>query len=274
MKIKKLYTYNSGQQIWRILITEGEQFIIETRDPDTKDVFFNCIDIETGKPVFKDFQHEEKSWIGIEAVYKDVIIFHKYAKHDLPGHKEIICMDIATQQILWCEDKLTFMFIYNSQVIASIDTFEGWHFYALDYRSGEIVADYGENAAQINQMRNLAEDEKDYSNYKFPDKMTKDIIRQIEGETVIKDLILNIDIFGEVEYTSTGDLFLMNYHQRESGNIMRNKFAAVDLEKNKIIFEEILNTETSTFAPDCFFVYKNILILLKEKNQIIICRIE
>lgn len=274
MKIKKLYTYKSQQQIWRILLTDFNQFVIETRDTETRDVFFNCIDIETGKPIFKDFQFEEKSWIGIETIYKDVIFFHKYAQPDMPGHKEIICFETATQKILWQEDKLTFLFAYNDQVISSVNTFEGWHFYALDYKTGNIIADYGENAAVVNQMRNEAEDARDYSLYKFPDKMTKDLVRNIEGNTKIKDLILNLDIVGDVEYTSLGDLFLMNYHHRGVGNIMRNSFAAVDLEKNKIIYEEILNSEAKNFVPDCFFVYSNILVLLKEKDQIIICRIE
>lgn len=274
MGINKLYTYTSEQQIWRILLTDFSQFVIETRDLESKEVFFNCIDIETGKDVFKDLQFEEKSWVGIETVYKDVIFFHKYVQPEMPGHKEIICFDTGSKQILWRNDSLAFQFVYNDQVIAAADTFEGWHFYALNYRTGEVIADYGENSVQINQMRNSAESEKDYSFYKFPGKLTKDIIRQIEGASVIKEIILNLDIIGDVEYTAYDDLFLMNYHSREAGNIIRNKFTAVDLKTNKVIFEEVLNSSAKGFAPDCFFVYKNILILLREKNQIIICRID
>lgn len=274
MKIKKLYTYKSEQQIWRILLTDFNWFVVETRDVDSREVFFNCVDIETGKPLFKDFQFDEKSWIGIETIHKDVIFFHKYGKPDMPRHKEIICFEMSTQKILWRNEFLTYLFVYNNQVVASVENFEGMHFYALDYRTGEVVADYGENALQINQLRNLADEEKDYSLYKFPDRLTKDLIRQIEGDTVIKDVVLNLDISGDVEYTSYNDLFLMNYHRRIKGGILKNQFTAIDLEKNKIIFEEILNPETEKIIPDCFFVYSNILFLLKEKNQIIICRIE
>jgi hypothetical protein len=274
MKVKKLYTYKSKQQIWRILLNESGNFIIETRDADTREVFFNCVERETGKTLFSDFQFEEKSWIGIETIYKDVILFHKYAKPDMPGHREIICFDIATQQILWQEDKLSFLFAYNGQIVCSINTFEGWHFYALDYRTGKMITDYGENAALINQMRNSAEEEKDYSLYKFPEKMSRELVSNIEGNTKIKDIVLHLDIVGDVEYTSHEDLFFMNYHHREPGSAMRNKFAAIDLEKNKIVFEEILNNETKVIVPDCFFVHGNLLILLKERDQIIICRIE
>jgi hypothetical protein len=273
MKIKKLYTYKSEQNVWRILLTNADQFVIETRDVNTKEVFFNCIDIKSGKTVFKDYQLEEKYWAGIETIYKDVIFFHKYAKPDMPGHKEIFCFDIASQKILWQQDALTFLFVYSDLVICSVNTFEGWHFYALDYKTGEIVTDYGENAAQINTLKNLAEGEKDFSQYKFPEKITKEIIKKIEEETIIKESLRNLDIIGDVEYTYYDDLFLMNYHYR-AGGILQNKFTAVDLEKNKIIFNEILNSEAKAFVPDTFFVYKDILILLKERDQIIICRIE
>lgn len=274
MKINTLYTYKSEQQVWRILLTDEDQFVIETRDLNTREVFFNCIEIETGKEIFKDYQLEEKFWIGIETIYKDVIFFHKYAQPDMPGHKEIFCFDIASQKLLWKQDTLTFLFAHNDQVICAANTFEGWHYYALDYKTGEIVADYGENTAQINTLKNLAEDEKDFSRYKFPEKITKEIIKKIEEETVLKDTLLKLDIIGDVEYTYYDDLFLMNYHYKIPGGIIQNKFTAVDLEENKIIFNEILITEAKAFVPDTFFVYKDILILLKERNQIIICRIE
>jgi hypothetical protein len=274
MKINKLYTYKSEQQIWRILLTDFRQFVIETRDPDSREVFFNCIDIETGNTIFKDYQFDEKSWIGIETIYKDVVFFHKYAQPSLPGHKEIICFDIAAQQVLWRSDSLTFQFVSNDQVIAAASTYSGWHFYALNYKTGEVITDYGENASQIQQMRNSADDEKDYSRYKFPEKITKDLIKHLDGDTAIKDIILNLDIIEDVEYTSYEDLFLMNYHHRETGNFLRNKFAAVDLTKNKVIFEEVLNNNAKGYAPDCFFIYENILILLQEKDRIIIYRIE
>lgn len=274
MKIKNLYTYKSEQNIWRILLTDADQFVIETRDINSKEVFFNCIDIETGKNVFKDFQLEDKYWVGIETIYKDVIYFHKYAKPDLPGHKEIFCFDIATQKILWNQDSLTFLFVYNDIVMSASNTFEGWHFYALDYKTGEVITDYGTNAAQINALKNIADDEKDYSLYKFPEKITKDIIKKIDEDTVIKEIISNLDIAGDIEYAYYNDLFLMNYHYKIPGGFLQNKFAAVDLEKNQIIFTEILNSEAKAFAPDAFFVYRNILILLKERDQIIICRIE
>lgn len=273
MNIKKIYNYKSDQQIWRLLIAGADRLVIETRDVDSKEVFFNCIEIETGKSRFKDLQFEEKFWIGIEVVYKDVVFFHKYAKPDMPGHKEIICFDIETQKILWTQDKLSFLFVYNDQVIASADTFEGWHFYAFDYKTGRLITDYGENAQIINQLRKSSEEENDYSLYKFPGKITKDTIRLLEGDTVIKDRVLNLDIVGDVEYTYYEDLFLMNYHYRKAGTLI-NQFTAVDMDRNKIIFDETLNSAAKAFVPDSFFVYKDFLILLKEKNQAIVCRIK
>ena len=274
MKIKKLYAYKSKQHVWRILLTDSNQFLIETRDVNSKEVFFNCIDIKTGKPIFSDFQFEEKYWMGIETIYKDVIIFHKYAKPDMPGHKEIICFDIASQKVLWSNDTLIYLFIYNDQVLAASESFTGHTYYALDYRSGQVSATYGDNSALINQLKIKAEEEKDYSAYKFPEKISKETLLQIEDETQVKEIIKNLDIIGDVEYTSYENLLLMNYFFRAGGRKLQNKFTAIDLAANKVVFENVLMEDAKGFAPDSFFVYNNILILLKERDQVIVCGIE
>jgi hypothetical protein len=49
MKLKKLYKHDNGKQIWRILPTTNKKVVIEERDIKTKEVFFSCLEIESGK---------------------------------------------------------------------------------------------------------------------------------------------------------------------------------------------------------------------------------
>ena len=99
MEIKKLYSYKSEKQIWRILISGSDKLILETRDLNTKEVFFNCLFIENGKSIFSNLQLDEKCWIGIEDIYKGIIFFHYFPKPDMPHHKGIIAFDITAQKI-------------------------------------------------------------------------------------------------------------------------------------------------------------------------------
>ena len=54
-----------------------------------------------GKKLLAGFQLDEKFWVGIEKIIDDVIIFHKYARPDMPGHNGIIVVGINEKKILW-----------------------------------------------------------------------------------------------------------------------------------------------------------------------------
>ena len=66
MKLKKNYTFNNYRQIWRLIPTINK-LIIEERDQDKNQVFFNCVQLETGKKIFENLQLDEKFWIGIDS---------------------------------------------------------------------------------------------------------------------------------------------------------------------------------------------------------------
>ncbi len=149
MKIKKLYKHNNGKQIWRILPTVSNKLVIEERDIESKEVFFSCLDIQSGKNIFKDYQHDEKHWIGIESIYNDIIFFHAYGKPDMPAHKSIIAFDIHTQSVLWQNDNYVFSFVYNDKVYCYQQRFESRVFFALDYITGDVVEELGNDACKF-----------------------------------------------------------------------------------------------------------------------------
>jgi hypothetical protein len=48
----------------------------------------------------------------------------------------------------------------------------------------------------------------------------------------------------------------------------------VDSKSGKVKEEIILNTDVKSYIPESFFTYKNFLILLKEKNEVLIYKME
>lgn len=273
MNITKLYSYKSPRQVWRILISDSGKLILETRDPDTKEVFFHCFEIETGKKFFSDLQLDEKYWLGIEAVYKEIIFFHKIPKPDLPGHKEIIAFDISEQKVLWINKELSFLFIYNDRIYGFKQGFEERYFYALNFMSGELVQEFGDDYKTINTLRNKAESEKDWSVYIYPKIFANDESDLRIGEA-IRAQIKNLDIEGKVEYNFYGNLLLFNYHTKILEGSFVNRFSAVDLDNSKIVLSEVLNAKSASLFTDSFFVYRNFLFLLREKNEVIVYGME
>jgi hypothetical protein len=273
MNIIKLYSHKSQQQIWRILISESDKLIIETRDLTTKEVFFNCFFLESGEEIFSNLQLDEKCWIGIEGIYKEIIFFHFFPKPDMPHHKGIVAFDIASQRILWHNNDLSFLFTLKDKVYGYQQGFEERDFFSLDYLNGEILEELGTEYKVVNSLHAEADSEKNWSAYIYP-KIFSEEEENLRGKKIIYAGIKDIDIEGAVEYNIYDDLLFYNYHLKTNDGKFDNKFFSCDLNSGKIILAEILNSKAQTLFADSFFVYKNFLFLLKEKNEVVIYKLE
>ena len=275
MDFNKHFKFSDGNQIWRLLITDSDKLVIETRDTDKKEVFFSCVDLQTGKELFKKFQFEEKYWIGIEKIHDDIIFFHRFVKPDLPGHREIIAFDINTQKILWQTMEFTFLFIYKDKLYASKELFEGNKFFILDYKSGEIVSELETDANDLTRLKNLAEEETDYGDYVFTENFDeKNSYIDDSIKEIIKSRLGNSEYSGNIEFAVIKDLLLFNFHAKTGEDNLTNKFYATDITTGEEKYSAILNTNTNAYAPDSFFCYKNYGIVLKEKQEVEVFKIE
>jgi len=274
MKLKKFYKHDNGKQIWRILPTSNKKLVVEERDAKTKEVFFSCVEINSGKKLFNEFQLEEKNWIGIESIYNDIIFFHAYGKPDMPSHKRIIAFNIVSQSILWQNDNYVFSFVFEDKVYCYQQRFESRVFFALDYLTGNILEDFGNDVTVINQLKEKVDEDFWKQNYNFPenfnrndplDETYKKHLHQILTENVIK---------GELNYLKMNDLLMFNYHEVSKSNTLNNIFVAVDLSKNKIVLKEYLDKNLINLMPESFFVKDNFLFLIVDKTKLFVYQIK
>ncbi len=266
MKIEENYIFTDGNNIWRLLLPEGGRLVIETRETESKEVFFHCINVHTGQPIFENLQLDEKYWVGIETVKDGMIFFHKYSKPDMPGHKQLVAFEIETQKILWKSDEYTFLFYFQGKIYGYTNAFEGRRFYSVDALTGEFLEDLGTNAEDINGLREIARDSEDYSNFSF----TQKLFENPAVAAMLRNYYPVDEIVKDVEFVEIGDSILFNYHTRLPEKKMRNTFKILDKPTNTIIFEKVINKETNNYAPDSFFLFKNLLLLLSEKKNLIV----
>ena len=273
MKIKKNYLYDNKKQIWRLIPTDTKKLIIEERDIEKKQAYFSCIHSESGKKIFKNFQLDEKFWIGIETIYNDVIYFHKFVKPDMPQHIGIIAFDLNKQKVLWQNDDSNFLFVYDDKLYCYKQNFESRNYFILNYATGQIAEDIGGTVEKINELRKKAKNSDDYSSYHFPqtfypqsqiDERINHTLSNLRNERVIS---------GKIGYIGLNNLLLLNFHEAAEAGFLRNVFKAVDLSKGKYILEEVLTSKTTAYVPDSFFVKDDLLFLLIEKNRLGVYRI-
>ena len=263
--MKKHFNYKSDKQLWRILISDSDKLVLENRNQETKEVFFQCFDLQSGTSVFLDLQLAEKNWIGIETIYKDIIYFHYYPQRDLPGHKEIIAFDLASQRILWHNKDLTFLFADDDKIYAFQQGFEDRFFYTFDYLTGEQIEELGSNYNLINSLRQKAEEKKNWSNYIYPEVEKEN---ESSYHQLINDYTNKFQLVGEIEHAIYNDVLLFSFHTKEKDQSMNNRFVALKTATGDCLKDEIINYGVKSFLTDSFFIYKSFLFLLKGKNEI------
>ena len=266
MKIYKNYSYSNNRQIWRIIPGGSNKLVIEERDTATREVFFSCIDMNTGMVLLENLQFDEKFWMGVEEVYKDVIFFHKYQKPDMPGHADIIAYDINTKQELWRSSEYLFSLVYDNKLYCFKNMFEGKKYYQLDYLTGELISELGEDFSQISHLKQLRENEV-YKGYRFPEVYSSPVN---EIDTIIVELKTEQKISGKIDYLTADNLLLISYHTALDDGKLQNNFKSLDISSKKVIFKETLNKEISNYIPDSFFLINNLVFLLKEKETLFV----
>jgi hypothetical protein len=273
-KIKKTYSYSRDRLIWRLIPTNTDKLIIEERDTSTKEVFFNCIDMNSGKKIFYDFQLEEKYWAGIETIYNDVIIFHKYTSREMPEHDGMIAYDINSGKILWENNEYSFLFIYENQIYCYKNVFEGREFLILNYKTGSLEENLSDDSSRINSLREISFNVLNTGNYLFPEYFYPESMKNTPlGEYFDEYRTENV-VAGRMEYVETEGILLFSSHSVLPDGSLENIFKAVEFSSKKVIFEEILNQHTGTFIPDCFFIKDKLLFLLIEKTKLKVCSIK
>lgn len=270
MVIKHNYSFSNNRQIWRLIPTETDKIIIEERDTENKEVFFNCLHVSSGEKIFSEFQFEEKFWIGIEAVNNDVIYFHSFAKPDMPEHLGIIAFDIKSGTILWEDSDYSFLFIYDYKIYCYKSLFEGRSFFTLDCNTGELIAELGSDVTEINRVRDFASSEQSYKDYIFPQTYYPGDLQDERISKIFSELKNEMVIAGAIEYAVYNEVLFFNFHEVLDNGLLRNILRAFDLRDGNLIMEELLISETKAFVPDSFFFRQNLMFLLEEKNRLVV----
>jgi len=273
MKLKKIYRFDNNRQIWRIIPAKEGKLIIEERELESKQAYFHCLFLDSGKKILSNFQLEDKFWVGIEAVQDDIIFFHKFAKPDMPKHRGIFAFDLSQKELLWQNPELIFLFVLDNKLYAYKEKFEGRNYYCLNSVNGEILEDIGEDYEQVNNLRSESMINESNDGYLFPETFESDSVDQNPASEFIKALRNDFVISGKVEFIIKNQLLMISFHEANSRGTLTNIFKAVDLSTGKYILEEVINKETSLFLTDSFFVKDELLFLLFGKTRLVVYKI-
>lgn len=239
---------------------------------NTREVFFNCLKLGDGKFLFKNFQLDEKYWIGIEAVHAHCIFFHKFRKPDMPGHKGIYAFDILNKKIAWQNDDMLFLFAKDDKVYVYQPTFEGRLHFVLDFQNGNVIEELGSDFSNLNKLREESLNSEFTNSFIYPQQYFSNLappkVTELMNETLTEPKIA-----GQINWLEINGLVMFNYHEPNHNGMFSNYFKVYDLAKQRFILKEIINQNSKNLVPESFFVVDNQLFLLVEKSKLVVYKI-
>lgn len=252
MQIKNLYKYDNGRQLFRLLPTDTGKLVIEERDRTIKEAFFSCLDVYSGRIIFSDLQFDEKYWIGIEKIYKDVILFHRFERPDLPNHRGIVAYGIKSQSVLW-ELPHKLLFAADDKIYLIQNDFGIQRIIAIDYLSGEM-----ENIP--NELFDVQPEKEEFNNYFYSNKLSQNEFFEVVHPD-LKKCISDYLIKDSINFISKDQFSFFSFHYISDNKKFDNIFFATD-QNGTIIFQEKLNSGLDKLEPESFFIKDDLLFLL------------
>lgn len=268
MNLYKNYSYTNGRNLWRLIPAGKNLLVIEERDNTSKEVFYSCIEMSSGKLLFSDFQTEDKIWSGIEEIYRGFIYFHKYAKPDMPIHTGITAYDIHNKKVAWVNNEYTFSFVVDDKLYCYKTVFEGKKYFELDHSTGELLRELGEDPNIISAILASKKDEGMLEGYQFPETYTEGTIKELDA--VLNSVKVQNVISGRIDFIQLGNTALLSFHTVNDDGSLANRFICVDLSLKKNILEVILNGKITSYMPDSFFICNDLIFLLIEKEKLLV----
>lgn len=265
-KLQSAWEFNPGALVWRIFFTSTNRIIGETRDQNKKSVSFFCLDAQSGVPLWKDFVLDEPWWTGIEAVHRDVVILHEFARPDMPEHKSFSVIDIESGKLLWKNQELSFWFAYENKLYAQKYLFEKRVGYSFDLHNGTVVEEFSDNLEPLDAMRHSASEQGIDRELVFPEPFNAN-----ETDAAIANEIKQVSErkLDHTEYLLHRGILFVSYYEPEflENNLpmFSNTLAMIDMKKHKILFKEVLTKKAQAPAPDSFLVKGDCVYFIKDQ---------
>jgi hypothetical protein len=265
--VKPAWTFAANGILWRLLPAGDHFFVGEDRDKESKSVSFFCIDCTTGAVQWKDVRQGEQWWTGIEAVDGKFVFLHEYSTPDMPGHKKIHCLDLASGKLLWSNVDLQFVLAANGILIAAREGFETREFFEIDVSNGNVLAKI--EVGRVHEERARAPQPSRGLRFPVPidlaapgSQLQPLLARRKSGE-------------GEVQYAETfeGDhLHIMAAYvlatRGAEGQTYSQHLEIFERESLKSLFRETINRETVAIVPDAFFLLGEMMYYIQERKTL------
>lgn len=275
--------------IWRALFIGDEYLIGEFRQSGERKASFFLLNAQTGALLWDNFvltdSHQKPVgdgwWVGMETVYAGLVYFHGYYSPNVPEHLGIWAMEPSQKAIKWVRPDLGYLCISSGKMVALRNVLvEGYaerSFLTLNPLTGEEIDNFGQNAAAANFLRNSAPSLLAEQEVVLSEQIAESSPRFAEIAKLAKDATQGTRVIGAFDVLEHHGQTIIGYHEQTNQMVtnqagarvlgLNYKLFVLDSKQN-VIYSDILGELMSGLLVDGFFVRRNRLYYVKERNTL------
>lgn len=232
--------------IWRLEIDSlSDTIYLETRTAD-RQVAFTSINLNTGKTNFENYTAPERWLTGIEAAYHGLLLLHGYESENSPVHKGLTAIDDKAQTV-WSNYNFGFDHLsINGPVVFNLQI-QPRKLFLIDANNGAMLRPY-----------NPAIDVEPDNQVQFPEPLLPSHL----------DALPVTDVYGNIVQSLHYNNFrIVSLHTSNTGQLQQQLFITNGA---NVVYEDLLNTDIQKMQPEAFILYKNSVIYIKNKTDLIV----
>jgi hypothetical protein len=251
------WTYAARGVLWRLEVGAPGFLVGEDRSLEVKEVSYFCLDRATGLPRWEGLVPIDRWWSGIEAVTGSVVLFHGYASPDMPLHRGITALDLASGSVRWQLPQARFLQVEGGAVVAAMG-------------AGEIVRLNVETGAALGEGADSGLPSRRAPEARWPEPLVEDprldpSIRGTVPETALRESMLGV----------RGDTYcVLAYSERASSGtaeelLLRTTLVLFGGPPWTPLYTEIVQEAARTVIPEPFFCQDGMLYFVKNLSMLV-----
>lgn len=244
-KLSPIFSEKFEGIIWKIEINEKYNLIaIESRTLESKETSFSVINYKTGEIHFKEKIFQELWNLNLAYIAEKNLIITAYNQPGSPESKGIISVNIQDTEILWEHYNLSLNRATNEGLQVYDPRINPRRLSWISHIEGESIAECDKT-----------------------DQINVTIIHpEIKNQFIIPDFISREEIVGDLSVLGVRNLIIISFHEKIQNNIQQRLLVYQD---DTILLDEILIRNIQKLQPESFFMQKNNLFYIRNKNEIV-----
>lgn len=244
-RFKENFVEKFSGLIWRVGIQEDKGYLaIESREIETKKVFFSVLNLQTGELFFKEKVFAESMNANLAYLSEHNLLLKLNENSESLECKGLIAIDLKSAEIIWEK----YNFGLHQATSYGIQIFDPRiyprKFSWVNHKTADLLPD---PETPLNEYSSLLFPEIN-RNYTFPDFLSHNLI------------------IGDVWEVKINNLQIICFHEKIEDKLQQRLLI---YQIGKVLHDDILIQNIQKLQPESFFIINKQLLYIRNKNEIV-----